>query len=195
MKLGARFAVLPLLAVAWALPLEAIMGGDFAAHMLRHMILVALLPPVLVVAFPAATRVAPPVLAATVFEFVVVWAWHLPALHGLAYTAPLAFGVEQALFLGAGWAVWAGALRQDSDPLTGAAGLFLTSMHMSMLGMLLTLAPVDLYSEICGRMPFLHGQQAGALVMLGIGMPVYLVGGLRLAARALAGPVSKGLEP
>jgi putative membrane protein len=162
--------------------------------MLRHMILVALAPPLLVLAWPASTRAAPPVLAAAAAEFVVVWAWHLPALHGLACRLPAGFAAEQALFLAAGWAVWAGALRQEAPPLAGAGGLLLTSMHMSMLGALLTLAPTDLYASACGHPPDLADQQTGALLMLGIGTPVYLLGGLLLAARALARHDPKGLE-
>jgi putative membrane protein len=59
-------------------------------------------------------------------------------------------------------------------------------MHMTLLGALLILAPRDLYAAICGTAPDLTGQQAGGMLMLAIGTPVYLLGGLLLTGRALA---------
>lgn len=180
---------LSLLALIWLLP-DAL--PRFPLHMLRHMVLVALAAPLLVLGFPALARVfaAPPLLAAGA-EFVLVWAWHLPALHGAAFLLPGAFVLEQATFLLAGLMVWAGCLRaartgQIADALAGAGGLLLTSMHMTLLGALLTLAPRDLYAEFCGTPPDLGGQASGGMLMLAIGTPVYLIAGVALAARALS---------
>lgn len=191
MNRAAALGAAVLLAGVWLLPLQQLVGGHFPAHMVRHMTLVALAAPLLALALPALA--APSVLAGAVIEFLVVWAWHLPALHGLACTDPVARVAEQAMFLAAGWTVWAGALRTDA-PLAGAGGLLLTSMHMTLLGALLTLAPVDLYAAACGRPVDLVGQQVGGLLMLAIGTPVYLMGGLLLAARALAHPEIEGQE-
>ena len=175
---------LGLLAAIWIVPLERLMP-DFAAHMLRHMTLVALAAPLIVLGLPRlAAWLAVPPLAAAVAEFAVVWAWHLPAAHGLGRTVPLGFVAEQASFLAVGLAVWAGCLRADR-PLAGAGGLLLTSMHMTLLGALLVLAPRDLYAEVCGTAPDLAGQQIGGMLMLAIGTPVYLVAGLALTGSAL----------
>lgn len=179
------YAGLIILAVLWLLPLGAWTGADFPHHMLRHMGLVAIVTPLLVLGFPRATRpFALSPLAGAVVEFVVVWGWHLPALHGWADGGTLGLVFEQGSFAVAGLLVWAGALRAD-QPLAGAGGLLLTSMHMTLLGALIILAPRDLYAEICGRAPDLDAQQLGGLLMLGIGTPVYLVAGLALVARAL----------
>ncbi|SIO00399.1 cytochrome c oxidase assembly protein [Vannielia litorea] len=181
----AGYAGLGLLAALWLVPLGPWLGADFPHHMLRHMGLVAVVTPLLVIGFP---RLSAPFafspLAGAVAEFVVVWGWHLPGLHGLADAGGLALVAEQGSFLLAGLLVWAGALRGGS-PLAGAGGLLLTSMHMTLLGALILLAPRDLYAEICGRAPDLDAQQLGGLLMLGIGTPVYLVAGLALTARAL----------
>jgi putative membrane protein len=48
-------------------------------------------------------------------------------------------------------------------------------------------APADLYAAFCGTPPDLFGQQLGGLLMLGIGTPIYLGGGLWLTALALRG--------
>ncbi|WP_085790747.1 cytochrome c oxidase assembly protein [Roseivivax jejudonensis] len=171
------------LAVAWG-PDWAAWLGPFPAHMLRHMTLVAVAAPLIVFAVPALTRLAPPVAVAAALEFVVVWAFHLPQVHAAAQGALPWFAVEQALFLAAGLCVWASALP-PAPPLAGAGGLLLTSMHMTLLGALLVLAPGDLYAALCGRAPDLSGQQLGGVLMLAIGTPVYLFGGLALTARVL----------
>lgn len=183
---AARYGGLALLGVLWLAPLGDWLWAAFPAHMLRHMGLVAVVAPLLVLGFPTLGRVLafPPILGAVV-EFAVVWGWHLPGLHGAADRGGLATVAEQGSFLAAGVLVWAGALRAV-QPLAGAGAMLLTSMHMTLLGALIILAPRDLYAEICGRAPDLGAQQIGGLLMLGIGTPIYLVAGLALVARALA---------
>lgn len=180
----AGITALALLAGLYLPPWEAWMG-PFPAHMLRHMGLVAGVAPLMVLAWPGlARRFAVPVMLAAVVEFAIVWAWHLPQLHGFAQLSLGWRVLEQLAFLAAGLAVWSGALHAR-QPLVGAGGLFLTSMHMTLLGALLVLAPGDLYAEICGRAPDLSSQQLGGILMLAIGTPVYLVGALMLSARVI----------
>jgi len=175
---------LALPALVWLAPLETWMPV-FAAHMLRHMTLVALAAPLIVLGMPdAARRVRVPPLGAALAEFVVVWAWHLPAAHALGRLQGVGYAAEQASFLLVGLAVWAGCLRDD-QPLAGAGGLLLTSMHMTLLGALLVLAPRDIYAGVCGTAPDLTGQQIGGMLMLAIGTPVYLLAGLWLTGQAL----------
>ncbi|WP_111735589.1 cytochrome c oxidase assembly protein [Roseovarius amoyensis] len=185
MRRAALIAVLGLAAIAWAAPLEVWFAAAFPAHMLRHMLLVAVIPPLLVLGAPRlADRLALPPMIAAAIEFVVVWAWHLPGAYVLAFLGQVGFAAEQLSFLAVGILVWAGCLRAD-QPLIGAGGLLLTSMHMTLLGALIVLSPRDLYAEICGLAPDLSAQQLGGLLMLGIGTPVYLVAGLVLTARTL----------
>ena len=184
MRPGFAYAAVALLAVLYLPPWHGLLGM-FPAHMLRHMGLVALVAPLLVLAWPALSqRWAPAVLAGAVLEFVVVWGWHLPAVHGWARGSLAVTVLEQAMFLAAGWAVWAGALTAQ-EPVAGAGGLFLTSIHMTMLGALLVLAPGDLYggSDVAG-------QQIGGMLMLAVGTPVYILGGLVLTRRSLQGGVT-----
>lgn len=182
-----RRALLPgigLLALLWAAPLEAWLPA-FPVHMLRHMGLVAVAAPLLILGMPnLSRRIAIPPFAAAALEFAVVWVWHLPPAHSLGRTLPAGFVLEQSSFLAVGVLVWAGCLRAE-NPLAGAAGLLVTSMHMTLLGALLILAPRDLYAEICGTAPDLAGQQMGGMLMLSIGTPAYLLGGLILTAQAL----------
>ena len=181
------------LAVAWG----ALAGGAathaFAAHMLVHLAVVAVAAPLLAVAV-AGTRFDPAArwpglfapAAASVFEFIVVWAWHAPALH---HAARLHAGwrlLEQGSFLLAGLALWLsafggrrGAWRERAA--AGIGGLLLTSMHMTLLGVLLALATRPLYG---------HGvddQQLGGVLMLAVGGTVYLAAALWLLAGLLRG--------
>lgn len=181
MRAAAGIGALALLAFAWGGPLTAWLGGGFVAHMSRHMILVALVPPLACLALPGlAAWLAPNAALAALVDFALVWGWHLPSLHDATRLVPALFAAEQASFLVAGLAVWTGALGART-PLLGAGALLLTSMHMTMLGALIVLAPRLLYADCAA----LWSQQAGGLVMLGIGTPVYLLGGLAIASRAV----------
>lgn len=185
MKALSLSAGLGLLAVLWLAPLEALWPA-FPVHMLRHMGLVAVAAPLIVMGLPdrwaEALAMAP--LLAAVLEFVVVWAWHLPMAHALGRLSLPVFMAEQASFLAVGLFVWAGCLRA-AQPLAGAGGMLLTSMHMTLLGALLILAPRDLYAALCGTAPDVTAQQLGGMLMLGIGTPIYLAAGLWLSAKAL----------
>lgn len=176
---------LGLLTLLWLAPLEALWPA-FPVHMLRHMGLVAVAAPLIVLGLPgrAAEALAMPPLLAAALEFAVVWAWHLPLAHAQGRLSLPVFAAEQASFLAVGLFVWAGCLRAP-QPLAGAGGMLLTSMHMTLLGALLILAPRDLYAALCGTAPDLTAQQWGGMLMLGIGTPIYLAAGLWLSARAL----------
>ncbi|MGR3199078.1 MAG: cytochrome c oxidase assembly protein [Paracoccus sp. (in: a-proteobacteria)] len=180
MRWAPASAATVVLAAAWLLPWDR-WTGPFPAHMIRHMALVAIAAPLIVLALPGlAGWLAIPALAGMVVEFIVVWSFHLPGLQDRSVQGPGWFALEQAAFLGAGLAVWGGALA--ARPLAGAGAMLLTSMHMTLLGALIVLSPRPIYA-ICGQ--DVGSQQVGGLIMLGIGTPAYLVAGLWLVGRAL----------
>ena len=96
--------------------------SSFAMHMAVHMGLVAVLAPLLAASmsggrFDPAQRwpgswldAAWWPLAASVLEFLVVWAWHAPVLHALARHHPGFLLLEQAGFLVTGWLLWIAVL-------------------------------------------------------------------------------------
>ncbi|MFD2739464.1 cytochrome c oxidase assembly protein [Sulfitobacter aestuarii] len=193
MRQAATYAGLAVLAAIWLLPLQLWLGWVFPVHMLRHMALVAIAAPLLAIGLGARMpwlTISP--LLASALEFAVVWLWHLPTLHGIAYLHLPGYVLEQAGFLAVGLLVWVSALR-PGEALTGAGGLLVTSMHMTLLGALLILAPRDLFAAICGLAPDLGQQQIGGLLMLGIGTPVYLIGGLILVHGVLEGGEEQGV--
>ena len=191
------------LAAAWFGPLPEIAQSAFARHMIVHVAVVAVAAPLISAWFAAApglmqrmprSLVSP--IPASAFEFVVVWAWHLPMLHELARLYELAWAAEQASFLIAGVLLWTSALRPvaagDGGAGAGILALLLTSMHMILLGTLLTLAPRPLYTHGIASLgdiyAHLAGQRVGGMLMLiGGGLP-YLAGGLYLVDRLLRKP-------
>lgn len=158
-------------------------------HMLGHMLTVAVAAPL--IAWRGAGggeknggHGAPLLIAAA--ELVVVWGWHLPLARDAADGSAAVALIEQAMFLGVGVALWRAALTR---PASGVAALLLTSMHMTLLGVLIGLAPRPLYGMMAmhpapGLDP-LADQQLGGVVMLVIGGASYCLGGLWMLAGLL----------
>jgi putative membrane protein len=181
----------------WFLPLERAGMGPFSVHMTVHMGVVAVAAPLLTLAIVGSPldpvrrwpRLFPPIPASLV-ELVVVWAWHAPALHSAARHSSTGLILEQGAFFGSGMLVWLSALggRRDRSDRTAAGilALLLTSMHMTLLGALLALAPRPLYDHAHGAaalqlMP-LQDQHLGGAIMLLVGGVAYLAGGVGLSA-------------
>jgi putative membrane protein len=194
---------------AWAGPLPTLVQTSFAAHMTLHMLVVGVGVPLIAIGWAAWLRSRPgshaaisggdgqgagqpmgvwrsgPVLypvVASMVDFVVIWAWHTPALHNAVRIDSGLLVLEQGSFAAAALIVWLVAFT--STPLAGALELFFTSMHMVLLGALMALAPRTLYEALCGA-GALADQQLGGAIMLAIGGVVYLGGGLLLVGRSL----------
>ena len=191
MRLSAPVLGVTVLALMWLGPLPDLARVSLTAHMLLHVGVTALAPALLRTRLPF--RLGAPALAAAAFaEFVVVWGWHLPGPHLWASLDAAGFALQQASFLAVGVAVWSAA--DAAGRLGGAAILLGTAMHMSLLGVLLTLAPRVLYPGVCGGGPFgldpLEDQQVAGLVMAILAPAIYLWGGLaRLAPLVREGDV------
>jgi putative membrane protein len=204
MKQTALMAGIIMLALVWLGPLLDVYRASFTAHMLAHMSVVAVAAPLLAIGISGTrwdvsgkTRLFSPIPASLV-ELVVVWTWHAPALRLMAQTSPTATVLEQASFLAAGLLLWLSCLGggyggHDWHGGAGAFALLLTSLHMTLLGALLALAPRPLYGLVpVTCLSFQLGadqdQQLGGVIMLMIGAAVYLAGGTALLARLLALP-------
>jgi len=192
----ARLLGLVLLAVMVALFFASFGGGSFTAHMVIHMGIVAVAAPLIAYGFPdtrfdplpGMLRVSP--MLASFIELVVVWFWHFPAFRASADASLILSLVEQASFLVAGVLLWHACFRPKDGRLAGTAGLLFTSMHMTLLGVLLALAPRPLYGDgdvTCFGIPLSAAadQQIGGVVMLMVGALAYLLGGILLLAGVL----------
>lgn len=181
-----RAIALVLLAVLW-LALPAYATGSMIVHMVLHLGVVAVVPMLWAPRLPDTFPSGPIALAlGSVIDMAVVWTWHLPGMHLWARTETAGLILEQASFLGAGLLLW-GAVRQ-AGPFGGAMVLLTTTMHMTLLGALIGLAPRDLYGDICAGyfgLTALQEQQIAGVLMAGLGGALYLAAALTRLGRAL----------
>lgn len=190
--LSARhLAAAVMLAAALSPVAAARSGGSIIVHMAVHLTLVAAVPALLAPRAPRwlATGAGLLLLAGGV-ELLAVWGWHLPGPHLWARLSLTGWALEKASFLGAGLFLW--MVAAGAGPVGGAGVLLFTSMHMTLLGAILGLAPRDLYG-ICANWFGLSGieeQQVAGAAMAGVGGALYL-----LAALARLGPVLRRVTP
>ncbi len=187
------------LAAVWLTPVPQFAQHAFWAHMTMHMVVVAVAAPLLALGVAGGrldpVRRAPRLLAPiplSVVELIVVWAWHAPHLHSLARESVVGLVAEQGSFLLSGLVVWLSAF--GGDPVNaaprraaGVVALLLTSMHMTLLGALIALAPRPLFHhpgahslEAHSALTPLDDQHLGGAIMLLVGGVSYLAGGVWL---------------
>ncbi len=210
MRSGLLISGLLSLVAVWVIPLPQLGQHTFWAHMTMHMGVVAVAAPLL--AFGVAggrfdpVRHAPNFFApipASIVELVAVWAWHAPALHHAARHTTWGLVAEQSTFLLTGLIMWLSAFGGDfatAGPrrAAGVVGLLLTSMHMTLLGALLALAPRPLFSHTHHHSALtpLDDQHLGGAIMLLVGGISYLAGGLWLTLSLVrSAPLKSGAEP
>jgi putative membrane protein len=199
MRYGWFGLALAVLVVSWFGPLPALARHSFAAHMTLHIAVVAIAAPLVALAV-AGSRADPVIrvpdviapIPASMIELVLVWAWHVPALHEAARQSFAAFALEQASFLFAGTLLWLAAIggRPEQRRMRAGGGivaLLFTSMHMTLLGALFALANRPLFHRgtWSSAADALADQQLGGVIMLLVGGAAYLAGGLALTALAL----------
>ncbi len=200
MRRASLAAGLLVLAVVWLGPLLGPWRESFSAGMVAHMGVVAIAAPLIALGLPAAWRFGPsmpaalPVIA-SLFELFAVWGWHAPAMRAAAEGSVAVTVAEQATFLAAGVLLWSTSFAAPGERMhaaSGAAALLLTSIHMTLLGALLSLSPRPLYGAgdvTCFGIVLDAGQdqQLGGVVMLAVGAAVYMAGGLTLVSGLLSG--------
>lgn len=166
-------AALALLAAALLSPLDALAGTLLSAHMVQHLILLLVAPPLLAFARPGLVlrvglppsartqtgrwaRMLRPVtrwpnqpLSVLVVSTVAMWAWHVPALYDAAVLNPFLHAAEHLSFLGGEFLFW--RLVIDPSPrrrLSYPGAMLLTFgvlLQGAALGALITLSPTLLY--------------------------------------------------
>lgn len=160
-------------------PLNAYAGWSLAAHMAQHMLLLAVVPPLLLAGRPwaaiacalprrLATRLhrglhpllsalASALAPATVAHAAVMVLWHLPDALQAALASERLHEAMHASFLLAGLWFWSALWRRIREPAAGPApGVVATvalMMVMGFLGALLTFSPRALYPLYAFRAP------------------------------------------
>ncbi|MGV4791777.1 cytochrome c oxidase assembly protein [Rhizobium sp. F40D2] len=197
------------LAGALVSPLHWLGEQLFAVHMVEHELVMAVSAPLIVLARPAAMllwglpkgirRGAGQALATrtvrrtwtflsrgtapTLVHGIAIWAWHAPVLFDAAIESVSLHRLQHLCFFATAILFWWSVIWKTNRGLA-AWHLFLTMLHMSILGALIALSPKVLYglqtqtSGDWGLSP-LEDQQMAGLVM-------WVPGGIVYAAAALA---------
>jgi putative membrane protein len=198
-------------------------GYLFSAHMLQHLLLVLIVPPLaLLGAGPllqgrrggSVGRLLGRPLVAWALGVGAMWLWHERTLCDAASHSALVHRMQELSLLAMGTAFWWPILapREESrlQPLSGALYLFTACVACSLLGILITFSPVEVCSvyahpvDRLGVMALLRDgwgltaqkdQQVGGLLMWVPACLVYGVGILALLGRLFREDDARGEAP
>ena len=152
-RLGPRAAcfaaALAIFVVALASPIGTLADGYlFSAHMLQHLLLVLVVPPLALLGLPPRTSAprAPPLLVAWGMGVGAMWLWHAPTLCNAAAQSQLVHRVQEATLVAMGLGFWYPVLAPSAArriaPLGGILYLFTACIACTILGILVTFSPV-----------------------------------------------------
>ena len=179
-------------ATALLSPLCALSVALFSARVAQHMILLLVAAPLIALGLPASRRAdGRALMAAAAAFFVTLWFWHMPIPYAATFRSASVYWAMHLTLFGSGLWLWRGLLRHGPER-TGAvlAVGTVTSLHMGLLGALLTLsshawfAPHYFTSQAWGLSP-LTDQQLGGVLMWVPGCLFFLWAGLRSATLML----------
>jgi putative membrane protein len=198
-------------AVALLPPLDHMAEASLAAHMLQHLLLLAVGAPLMALgrpmlvlgvagspARPAVRRAAPLVrrllerpVQVWIMHTAVLWLWHVPVLYMAALADPLLHALEHVTLLAAGVLFWLVVAEPGVHARLGsvpaAVYLFASAMQCGALGALLTLSETLWYPESASAAaePLVDQQLAGVLMWVPASL-VYLSATLAVLARLLS---------
>jgi cytochrome c oxidase assembly factor CtaG len=211
------------LVAALASPIGSLADGYlFSAHMLQHLLLVLVVPPLALLGWPvrrdehaARTPRRWHPLVPWLLGVGAMWLWHEPKLCDAASSSPVVHRVQELSLLAMGTAFWWPVLAPRAgaslSPLAGILYLFTACVACTLLGIVITFSPVEVCSVFAhpvdrlGVMPLVRDgwglsaekdQQVGGLLMWVPACLVYAVGIMGQLARLFAEhDVARGEEP
>jgi putative membrane protein len=171
----------------------------FSAHMVQHLIITLIVPPLWLMALPAwlvrpalrrpgvnaaARALNNPLVAFAIYNIVFI-GWHFPFLYNWALAHHAAHIVQHSMFIAAATIMWYPAIRPvpelaRMEPPVRLLYLFALSIPMSIVSALITLAPDILYpwyaaSPRVFSLTAMEDQQTGGLIMWVPGMGLFWV--------------------
>jgi putative membrane protein len=200
-------------ALALLSPLDAASRALLSAHMIQHVLLIAVAPPLLLIGRPDAAfayvlpraarhplpraalgglrRLARPMPAA-LLHAAAIWIWHAPGPFQAALVHPLLHDLEHASFFVTALLFWQSvlaAMRSPASVIAAMLGVLFTLIQGGFLGALIALTGRPLYpaydaTELWGLTP-LQDQQLAGLIMWVPASALYVIAGLMLAARLI----------
>jgi cytochrome c oxidase assembly factor CtaG/cytochrome c2 len=202
---------LVVLASALVSPLHELGERLFSAHMIQHELLMAIAAPLLVLGNPVVPlawslpdqlrrpvarlfTIGVPPLAAFLLHSAAIWIWHFPPLYDASVSSEAIHAAQHLSFLGTALLFWWSLFQTRGHRGNEGAAilyLFLTAIHTTLLGALLTVSDTpfySVYSETASRiwgLTRIEDQQLGGIIMWIPGGMVYLFGALFLMLRSL----------
>lgn len=175
-----------LMAVTFLSPLCSLTSALFSARVVHHVILTAIVAPIVVAAI--SYRAWRGLAGWTAAQILVFWAWHAPPAYAAALSSDAIFWLMQASLLGSAIGFW-GAIRGSPAPAAVVA-LLATMVAMGLLGALITLAAVPLYAPhfvapIAWGLTPLDDQQLAGVIMWAPAAALYLAAALAIAWRTI----------
>lgn len=181
-------------------PLCALTVALFSARVAHHVLLVAVVAPLLALAFPLQRlRAALSLQLLAALHALVFWFWHAPAVYEVAIASAAPYWAMQLSLLGTAFLLWQRVLAPGTSLGSALLALLATVVQMGMLGALLTFAREPLYApHFATTLPFgltpLADQQLGGLIMwVPAALPYLLVAAL-LVTRRLERPSAPALR-
>lgn len=170
-------------------PFCALSSALFSARVTHHVILAAVLAPLVAFALPKERPQLPGSLSLwTGLQAVTFWLWHAPGLYAAALSNDLLYWAMQLTLLGSAIGFWS-ALRRAVVP-AGIGALLASTVQMGLLGALITFAGAPLYAPHilttqAWGLSALQDQQLAGLIMWAPSAGFYLAAALFLAHRWL----------
>lgn len=170
-------------------PFCALSSALFSARVTHHVLLAAVLAPLIVFGVPKTRLQLPGSLGLwTITQALVFWLWHSPGLYAEALSSDLVYWAMQLSLVATAVGFWA-ALRRSTAP-AGIAALLVSTVQMGLLGALITFAGSPLYApHFLTTEPWgltaLQDQQLAGLIMWAPSAGLYLAAALLLAQRRL----------
>jgi putative membrane protein len=148
-------AALVVFLLSFISPVNALANGYlFSAHMVQHILLVLIVPAFLLLSLPRSLSLPRPLRSFThpligwIAGVGAMWLWHAPALCNAAATSGTVSAIQTTSLLLMGslfwWQVLAPRQEQRLSPLAGIVYLFTACTACSVLGIILTFAPVSI---------------------------------------------------
>ena len=186
----AAWGALALMVVIFVSPLCALSSALFSARVLHHILLIAAVAPLLVLAFPIRRFPPQPLAQLVVLHMIILWVWHMPGPYEWGLATVPAYWLMQVSLLGSAWLLWRAILASAAQPTAALLALVATVGQMGLLAAVIVFASRPLYavhftSTLAWGMSPLADQQLAGLLMWAPAMLPYLGVGLWLAWSSL----------
>jgi putative membrane protein len=194
-RVGCFVAGWALLGVALVSPLCRLAATLVSAHMVQHVLIVAVAPPLLALGAPLAVmraRSQRPLLAITSVYGLAIWLWHFPPAYTLVLLDGTIHTLGYAALIVVSIAFWTAIVRGGfAGDLRCLPALFVTLLHTGLLGALLTFSGRAWYPVLAGGPPSwgltpLADQQLAGLIMWAPMAALYLGAALCIVAAHLS---------